>query len=141
MNKTTLARILFIALAIFALTPFSSSALALLAGIILASTVGNPFPDFTKKHTATLLQYSVVGLGAGMNLQVVGVVGAKGIGYTVTGIVLTFLVGTLLAKMLKTAKPLSTLITVGTAICGGSAIAATGPVIKAEHEDMSVSLG
>ena len=141
MNKALLSRILFFALVIFALTPYSSSALALLAGIILASTLGNPFSDFTKKHTSTLLQYSVVGLGAGMNLKVVGVVGAQGIGYTVTGIALTALFGYALAKILKTPHILSTLITVGTAICGGSAIAATGPILKAEHEDMSVSLG
>ncbi|QDK41971.1 putative sulfate exporter family transporter [Bacteriovorax stolpii] len=139
--KTNLARFVFFALVLFALSPYSSSALALLAGIILASTLGNPFPDFTKKHTSTLLQYSVVGLGAGMNLKVVGVVGAQGVGYTITGIALTALVGYGLSRLLKTPNILSTLITVGTAICGGSAIAATGPIIKAEHEDMSVSLG
>ncbi len=139
--KTNLARFVFFSLVLFALSPYSSSALALLAGIILASTLGNPFPEFTKKHTSTLLQYSVVGLGAGMNLKVVGVVGAQGVGYTITGIALTALVGYGLAKLLKTPNILSTLITVGTAICGGSAIAATGPIIKAEHEDMSVSLG
>nr|BDT28142.1 putative sulfate exporter family transporter [Bacteriovorax sp. HI3] len=139
--KTNLARFVFFALVLFALSPYSSSALALLAGIVLASTLGNPFPEFTKKHTSTLLQYSVVGLGAGMNLKVVGVVGAQGVGYTITGIALTALVGYGLSKLLKTPNVLSTLITVGTAICGGSAIAATGPIIKAEHEDMSVSLG
>lgn len=139
--KTNLARFVFFALVLFALSPYSSSALALLAGIILASTLGNPFPEFTKKHTSTLLQYSVVGLGAGMNLKVVGIVGAQGVGYTITGIALTALVGYGLSRLLKTPNILSTLITVGTAICGGSAIAATGPIIKAEHEDMSVSLG
>lgn len=135
------AKVLFFLLVIFCLSPYGTSALALLAGIVLASTLGNPFIDFTKKHTSTLLQICVVGLGAGMNLKVVGVVGAQGIGYTVTGITFTFIIGFLIARALKTPQLLSTLIVIGTAICGGSAIAATGPILKAEHEDMSISLG
>ena len=115
--------------------------MALLAGIILASTLGNPFVHFTQKHTSTLLQISVVGLGAGMNLEVVGVVGAQGIGYTITGIALTAIIGYFLTKLLKTPHTLSTLITIGTGICGGSAIAATGPILKADNEEMSISLG
>lgn len=139
--KNQAAKVLFFLLVIFCLSPYGTSALALLAGIVLASTLGNPFIDFTKKHTSTLLQICVVGLGAGMNLKVVGVVGAQGIGYTVTGITFTFIIGFLIARALKTPQLLSTLIVIGTAICGGSAIAATGPILKAEHEDMSISLG
>lgn len=139
--KNQAAKALFFLLVLFCLGPYGTSALALLAGIILASTLGNPFNDFTKKHTSNLLQICVVGLGAGMNLKVVGVVGAQGIGYTVTGISFTFLIGFLIARALKTPQVLSTLIVIGTAICGGSAIAATGPILKAEHEDMSISLG
>lgn len=141
MTKNNFVKVLFILLALFCLTPWSNSASALLAGVIFACTLGNPFKDFTKTHTSTLLQYSVVGLGAGMNLKVVGVVGLHGIGYTLTGIAFTGVVGYLLAKMLKTPFILSTLISVGTAICGGSAIAATGPILKADSEEMSVSLG
>lgn len=139
--KTQLAKILFVLLAIYCLSPYGSSALALLAGIILASTLGNPFLDFTKKHTSTLLQISVVGLGAGMNLKVVGVVGFQGIGYTVAGISFSAIIGFIFYKLLNTKPILSSLITIGTAICGGSAIAATGPILKADHEDMSISLG
>lgn len=139
--KNQTAKIVFFLLVLFCLGPYGSSALALLAGIILASTLENPFTDFTKKHTSTLLQISVVGLGAGMNLKVVGVVGAQGIGYTITGITFTAIVGYFLAKLLKTPDTLSALITIGTGICGGSAIAATGPILKADHEDMSISLG
>lgn len=135
------SKILFFALVIFCLSPYGSSALALLAGIILASTLGNPYIDFTKKHTSTLLQVSVVGLGAGMNLKVVGVVGVHGIGYTVTGIAFTAIIGYFLTKLFKTPNTLSALITIGTGICGGSAIAATGPILKADHEEMSISLG
>jgi uncharacterized integral membrane protein (TIGR00698 family) len=139
--KNQTAKIVFFILALFCLSPYGSSAIALLAGILLASTLGNPFTDFTKKHTSTLLQISVVGLGAGMNLKVVGVVGVQGIGYTVTGIAFTAMVGFLLTRLLKTPDTLSTLITIGTGICGGSAIAATGPILKADNEDMSISLG
>lgn len=139
--KTQTAKIIFFLIALLCLSPYGSSAMALLAGIILASTLGNPFPGFIKKHTSTLLQISVVGLGAGMNLLVVGVVGVQGIGYTVTGIVFTAIIGYFLARLLKTPGTLSALITIGTGICGGSAIAATGPILKADHEDMSISLG
>lgn len=139
--KNQSAKIVFFLLALFCLSPYGSSALALLAGIILASTLKNPFIDFTKKHTSTLLQISVVGLGAGMNLKIVSVVGAQGIGYTVTGIIFTAIIGFFLTKLLKTPHTLSALITIGTGICGGSAIAATGPILKADHEDMSISLG
>lgn len=139
--KHQATKVLFFLLVIFCLSPLGSSALALLAGIILASTLGNPYPEFTKKHTSTLLQISVVGLGAGMNLKVVGVVGVQGIGYTITGIAFTAIVGFLLTKLLKTPDILSALITIGTGICGGSAIAATGPILKADHENMSISLG
>ncbi len=139
--KNNLGKALFVLLVLFCLTPWSNSALALLAGVVFACTLGNPFKVYTKAYTSTLLQYSVIGLGAGMNLKVVGVVGVQGIGYTLTGILLTGLIGYLLARLLKTPFVLSTLISVGTAICGGSAIAATGPILKADSEEMSVSLG
>ncbi|MBC7712518.1 MAG: putative sulfate exporter family transporter [Rhizobacter sp.] len=141
MKKEDAAKIVFIILAILCLSPYGNSALALLCGVVLASTLGNPFKAFTKEHTSTLLQISVVGLGAGMNLKVVGIVGMHGIGYTMAGICFAALIGFSLTKILKTPNTLSTLITVGTAICGGSAIAATGPILKADSEEMSVSLG
>ena len=88
LGPNILSKLFFILIVLFSLSPFGSSAMALLAGIILASTLENPFKDFTQKHTSTLLQISVVGLGAGMNLLVVSAVGIQGIGYTITGIVL-----------------------------------------------------
>lgn len=139
--KEKSAKIIFILLMIFCLGPWGNSAGALLAGVVLACTLGNPFKVFTKKYTSHLLQISVVGLGAGMNLQVVGVVGMHGIGYTLSGILFTGMIAWLLAKLLKTPFILSSLIGIGTAICGGSAIAAAGPVLKADSEEMSVSLG
>ena len=103
--------------------------------------MGNPYAHVTQKLTHTFLGISVIGLGAGMNLGVVGKVGAQGVGYTVLGISTAIVFGTLLGKWLKTSKDTSLLITVGTAICGGSAIAAVAPVIRAKSHEVSVALG
>ncbi len=139
--RSWLERAAFILLAIACLTPFVSSGVALLLGIISASTIGNPFADLTKKATHRLLSLSVIGLGAGMNLLTVAHVGVHGIGYTVITIAATFAIGTALGKMLGTEKNTSLLVTAGTAICGGSAIAAISPVLRAKHHEVSVALG
>ncbi len=119
--------------------PFMSAAIALLAGLILALTVENPFP--TKAYTHRLLAWSVVGLGAGMNLQVVARVGLQGIGYTVVSICSVFILGYLMRRLMNVENETGLLITVGTAICGGSAIAAVTPVIRARPHAVSVALG
>lgn len=123
------------------LLPQVSSGTALFLGVAIALTLGNPYLTRSKKITTYLLQASVVGLGAGMNLNVVASVGLKGIGYTVIGIVLTLALGLLLGRFLKTDKDTSILITVGTAICGGSAIAAVAPVLRAKSHEVTVALG
>ncbi|HZR25729.1 MAG TPA: putative sulfate exporter family transporter [Vicinamibacterales bacterium] len=127
--------------AVACLAPQVNSAEALLLGVVLALVGGNPWLSRTKAMTSTLLAVSVVGLGAGMNLVQVGSVGATGIGYTVVSIGFTLLVGSLLGRLVRTHPDTSLLITVGTAICGGSAIAAVAPAIRARDEDVSVSLG
>lgn len=108
---------------------------------MVAAIVGNPYQEYTKKYTHKLLSLSIIGLGAGMNLEVIAKVGAQGIWYTVIGITVTFLIGLTLGKFLKNDKDTSLLITVGTAICGGSAIAAVAPVIRAKSEQVSIALG
>ncbi|HKI02117.1 MAG TPA: putative sulfate exporter family transporter [Thermoanaerobaculia bacterium] len=138
---TTLAKVAVPLGALLCLVPMVPSWLALLAGIAVAVVLGNPHLAGTKKATAKLLPYSVVGLGAGMNLSVVARVGASGIGYTVAGIALTLGIGWILGRILHTPRDTSTLVSVGTAICGGSAIAAVGPAIEAKSQDMSVALG
>ena len=135
------AHFIFPLVAIFSLTPFASSGTALLAGVLLALVFGNPYMQLSKKWTHHLLSLSVVGLGAGMNLNVIGKVGLQGIGYTIVGIGSALLLGTALGKILKTPEDTSLLTTVGTAICGGSAIAAIAPVIKAKSHEVSVALG
>jgi uncharacterized integral membrane protein (TIGR00698 family) len=132
---------LFATLALASLTPWVTAPMALLAGVAFAFVFGNPYATFLKRWTSPLLQTAVVGLGAGMNLAVVLKTGARGLGYTALGIVFTLLLARLLAGFLKTDPVISLLIGVGTAICGGSAIAAVAPVIRAKGEQTSVALG
>lgn len=141
MKNKTLAHYLFPIAALLTLTPWISSGTALIMGLLLALAFGNPYSVQAKNYTHRLLAISVMGLGAGMNLGVVGRVGFQGIGYTVIGIISAILIGTMLGKILKTERDTSLLITIGTAICGGSAIAAVAPVIRAKHHEVSVSLG
>lgn len=113
----------------------------LFLGLIYALLCGQGCPGFNKKMSKTLLQYSVVGLGFGMNLYESLASGREGMLFTIISVVGTLIVGTLIGrKLLKVDKETSYLISSGTAICGGSAIAAVGPVIKAKPANMSVAL-
>lgn len=127
--------------ALLCLSPYISSATALLMGVFIAIFFGNPFIETTRKITSQLLSLSVIGLGAGMDLQVVGKVGLQGVGYTIAGISVTLMLGYLLGKLLRTERDTSILISVGTAICGGSAIAAVAPTLRAKPHEISISLG
>jgi uncharacterized integral membrane protein (TIGR00698 family) len=133
--------IVLILLIFFCLTPWASPPLALALGIACALAVGNPFPKQTGKATKYLLQVSVVLLGFGMNLQAVWKAGKDGILFTIATIFGTLLVGFLIGKFLAVESKTSNLISAGTAICGGSAIAAVAPVIEADDKQISVSLG
>ncbi|MGH7878466.1 MAG: YeiH family protein, partial [Candidatus Binataceae bacterium] len=140
-NPANLAvRLAFLLVACGSLLPFVSPGIALMAGIVLALTLGNPYPLTTARVITPLLQISVVGLGAGMNLIEVGRVGLHGFFYTVIGISLTMILGLSLGRLLRTERDTSLLVTVGTAICGGSAIAAVAPAIRAKSHDISVAL-
>lgn len=129
----------FILALLFCLTPWCSPPIALALGLALALTIGHPFR--TAKITRLLLQISVVGLGFGMNLQKVVEAGRTGVLLTVATIAGTLLLGWGIGRALKVSRGTAHLISSGTAICGGSAIAAVGPVIGATDEEMSVSLG
>jgi uncharacterized integral membrane protein (TIGR00698 family) len=134
-------KVLFILLILFCLSPYGSAPMALALGLGLALTLGNPFPQLTGKPTTYLLQASVVMLGFGMNLAAVYKAGKNGIAFIVAVISSALILGFLLGKFLKIPKRITTLVSTGTAICGGSAIAAVGPAIKAESDEMSISLG
>ncbi len=129
----------FVALILFCLTPWCSPPLALALGLAFALTLGSPFK--TSKATKLLLQFSVVGLGFGMNLEKVMQAGRAGLLFTIATIAGTLLLGYLLGRAMRISSGTAHLISSGTAICGGSAIAAVGPVIEASDEEMSVSLG
>ena len=115
---------------------------ALFLGLSFALLCGQAHPKFNKKISKYLLQYSVVGLGFGMNLQASLASGKEGMEFTVISVVGTLLIGWVIGrKFLKVDRDTSYLISSGTAICGGSAIAAVGPVLRAKDSEMSVALG
>lgn len=127
-----------------ALAPFSTwvtPPVSLFLGLVFALTCGQAHPKFNKKISKYLLQYSVVGLGFGMNLQASLASGKEGMEFTILSVVGTMIIGMFIGrKLLKVDRDTSYLISAGTAICGGSAIAAVGPVLKAKDSEMSVSL-
>jgi uncharacterized integral membrane protein (TIGR00698 family) len=131
----------FFALFAFAFTPWASPPAALVMGIAFALLAPAPVPEKARGWTKALLQASVVGLGFGMNLQRVLSAGAHGFVYTAGSIAFALASGWALGRLLKIEKTTSYLVSVGTAICGGSAIAAVGPVVGADAEQMSVALG
>lgn len=119
-----------------------SPAVALFAGLVYALLLGQPYPRFNKLMSKKLLQYSVVGLGFGMNLHSAVASGKEGMAFTIVSVIGTMLVGWVIGrKVCKVDKETSYLVSSGTAICGGSAIAAVGPVINAKESSMSVALG
>lgn len=136
-----LSQVLFFIMVIVCLVGWLSPPLALLSGFLFAELIGHPFLQLNSKATAQLLKICVVCLGFGINLTTAIQAGKDGFLFTVATIILTFVLGYLLARMLKVNKQATHLISSGTAICGGSAIAAVAPVINASDRDISVSLG
>ncbi|SBV92652.1 conserved membrane hypothetical protein [uncultured Dysgonomonas sp.] len=120
---------------------FISPPIALFMGLTFALICDQPHPNFNKKSSKYLLQFSVVGLGFGMNLHQALESGKDGMVFTIISVVGTLLIGSFIAWRMKVNKKTGYLISSGTAICGGSAIAAIGPVIKADESQISVSLG
>ena len=113
----------------------------LFIGLVFALLCGQAYPTFNKNISKKLLQYSVIGLGFGMNLQASLASGKEGMLFTIISVIGTLLIGMFIGcKVLKINHNTSYLISSGTAICGGSAIAAVGPIIKAKDTDMSMAL-
>lgn len=123
------------------LVPFIEPAFALLLGLLVSLTIGHPFLNINSRITHILLQISVVGLGFGMNVEQAVETGKNGILFTIVSIVITLGLGIFLTRKLKVSKDSGFLISGGTAICGGSAIAALAPVIKAKDSDITVAIG
>lgn len=131
---------LFLALAAASLVPGVSPAAALGVGALLGLTLGNPVPAASARASKRLLKACVVGLGFGMSLPAVLAVGRAGVGATALGIAFALGVGLALGRLLRVEPITGALISGGTAICGGSAIAALGPALGARAESMSVAL-
>lgn len=113
---------------------------ALLAGVAIAHGFGKPAPVAVKAWTSRVLQWGVIGLGAGMNLATVLRVGAQGAAVTAVGLGVALGAGLLLGRLLRVPRDTSLLLAVGTAICGGSAIAAVASVIKPKAHETSIAL-
>src|SRR6266478_2940073 len=140
-SMQALAKILFVLALVLSLTGILSPPVALLSGILFGLLFTHPYAQPSRTAARVVLQVSVVALGFGMNLFEVLKAGRNGFVYTALGISFAFLAGKALAKLLQVRGNTSFLITTGTAICGGSAIAAIGPIVQANEEEMAVSLG
>jgi uncharacterized integral membrane protein (TIGR00698 family) len=137
MNTKTI----FFLLLILCATGFISPPIALCAGIIFGLTFVHPLATDSRALSRFLLQASIVALGFGMNLHEVLRAGRRGFLYTALGIGFALVAGYLIGKLVAVGGVISYLISTGTAICGGSAIAAVGPILQASNEEMAVSLG
>lgn len=129
--------LLFVVCAFFPISPPT----ALLLGLVVANLSGHPFLPFNHIAIRFLLQVSVVGLGFGMSITSALAIGSTSFLFTIISILSTIVMGILLGKWMKIEKKTSHLIACGTAICGGSAIAAIAPIIKSDEKQTSVALG
>lgn len=139
-SNPQISKYIFFVLAALSLMPFVSPPLALLAGIVFVNFIGSPH-EKTGSFTKKILQYSIIGLGFGINYREAVSAGSTGFIFTVSTIAVVMALGILLGKIFRIDKNISKLISVGTAICGGSAIAAVSPILKANNQQNSVALG
>lgn len=149
MERVRMGRWIYIVLIVMVLMPMDlfgwgfavTPAFALFLGLMFAFVFPCPYPKFNKKMSKYLLQASVVGLGFGMNVVKSLQSGAEGMTFTVVSVIGVMLIGVYAGALMMINRKTSYLISSGTAICGGSAIAAVGPVLKANENEMAVSLG
>lgn len=141
MRLERVAQVLFVLCALFAITPWCSPPIALIMGAALALSLGNPFPKESKTYSKVLLQTAVVLLGFTLDLHKVLQAGKEGVLFALVSIAGVFLLGWGLQKVMGIRPVTSVLVSTGTAICGGSAIAAMSSVLDAPQEDVSVAVG
>ena len=134
-------KVVFLVCMHLTLLPFITPAIALFMGLTYALLLGNPMPKMAKKTSKYLLQVAVVCLGFGMNLHDSLASGSEGMLFTIISVASVMVVGYLVGRLLRVDSKTSYLISSGTAICGGSAIAAVAPIVKADDNSMSVALG
>lgn len=126
---------------IFCFLPWCTPAIALISGVVFAWLFSHPNNKPVKKWTSRILKASVIGLGFGLHLSKAWELGKAGLLFTCISIIFIFVMGLSIGRIFNIKKDLNTLITTGTAICGGSAIAAIAPVIKADDQSISASMG
>lgn len=136
-----ISKIVYIAGVLVAASGLISPPIALAIGLVFGLSFAHPFDRASKQLSKYLLQASVVGLGFGMNLHEVVHAGRSGFVYTFLGISFAMVAGMTLGQLFRVDRTSAFLISTGTAICGGSAIAAVGPITGASDEEMAVSLG
>lgn len=136
-----ISHIIFILLLLASASGFVSPPVALVMGLIYGLSLPHAYGSQSKVASRYLLQLSVIGLGFGMNLHQVIKAGRSGFIYTTLGIAFALLVGMGLGKLFGVQRVPAFLISTGTAICGGSAIAAMGPITDATDEEMAIALG
>jgi uncharacterized integral membrane protein (TIGR00698 family) len=141
MSASLVSKTVFVLGLILAASGFVSPPFALLGGVVYGLILVHPFQAGSKRLAKFLLQASVVALGFGMNLHEVIRTGRSGFVYTAISITAAMLLGLGLGRLIQVSQKSSFLISAGTAICGGSAIAAVGPISGANEEEMAVSLG
>ena len=140
-NNQTIAKFLFIAFPLMVIVFMWSASIALFLGLLIGLLFGNPFPKQTKLLTKYLLQVSIIGLGFGINFTSVMEAGRDGFVFTLITISLAMGIGYMLGAFFKVERVISHLISCGTAICGGSAIAAVSQALRADDNQISVSIG
>ncbi|MGH2643299.1 MAG: YeiH family protein, partial [Chitinophagaceae bacterium] len=140
-HKELLKKIAFVIVLVLCATPYINAPIALVLGFLFSCFIGHPFSQYNHKATNWLLKIAVVGLGFGMNFYSAMQVGKEGLKITFFSICAILILGIILGKILKINSKTVHLVSSGTAICGGSAIAAIAPVVQASEKDMSVALG
>lgn len=139
-HTNTFKLTIYVLLAVVCILPFANAPIALFLGLLYGLSIGTPFKKFNKSASKYLLQISVIGLGFGMNISESLHSGYDGMVFTIISVITVLFISIYLGKLLGINKISSYLIGSGTAICGGSAIAAVGPIAKANESEMTVSL-
>ena len=137
----TVKKVLFICVGLFVLSDWCSAPYALLLGILFALLLTNPFPDQTRKLAPMLLKASIIGIGFGINLNQAVEIGSTGLLFTVASVSISILLGYVAGKIFNIEAKISYLISVGSAICGGTAIAAVSPIANADQRQISTAMG
>lgn len=140
-RKAYLIKAGFILCIVLCATPYLTAPVALVGGFLFTHFLGHPFAKLNHKATGMLLKVSVIGLGFGMNVHSALNIGREGLWLTIASITVLLTLGFLVGGWLKMPRRSSHLVASGTAICGGSAIAAVAPAVDASEKDISVSLG